>query len=105
MKTWRDVSRHLEVVMFACGLSKKPASLVERVSELFVDNTLSDIRKVPTYSTGYSETGIVDILIPIAREVKDRAVLQPLPPLCVATWDPYEEQAVHISSRGSSHVY
>ena len=60
--------------MFACGLSKNPTPLVERVSELFVDNTLSDIRKVPTYSTGYSETGIVDILIPIAREVKDRAV-------------------------------
>ena len=64
----------LEVVKFACGLSKNPTSLVERISELFVDNTLSDIRKVPTYSTGYSETGIVDILIPIAKEVEDRAV-------------------------------
>ena len=74
MKTWRDVIGQLDVVKFACGLSKSQTSLVERVSELFVDNTLSDIRKVPTYSTGYSETGIVDILIPIAKEVKDRAV-------------------------------
>ena len=64
---------HLEVVKFACGLAQDPTTLVERVSELFVDDTLSQIPTDLPYSIGYSQSNI-DRLIAISKEIKGKGI-------------------------------
>ena len=63
----------MEVVKFACGLANDPTTLVERVSELFVDDTLSEIPIDLQDFIGYSESNI-DRLIAISKEIKDKGI-------------------------------
>ena len=58
---------------FACGFAKDPTTLVERVSELFVDDTLSQIRTGLPYRMGYSQSNI-DRLIAISKEIKGKGI-------------------------------
>ena len=61
----------MEVVKFACGLAKDPTTLVERVSELFVDDTLNNI-DLPIY-IAWSKPNI-DTLIAISKEIKGKGI-------------------------------
>ena len=61
------------MVKFACGLAKDPTTLVERVSELFVDDTLSKIPNDPPDIITYSDRD-VDSLIAISKEIKGKGI-------------------------------
>ena len=58
---------------FACGFANDPTTLVERVSELFVDNTLSQIPVSLPYKLTYSDSDR-DSLIAISKEIKGKGI-------------------------------
>ena len=73
-KSWDDIKKQRDIFVFACGLATNPTTMVERMSELYVDEFMERLIEVSSFDYDFGSPDISDDFISIARDITESSI-------------------------------